>query len=803
MGRRNYTDRSKKEKSMLDGKTQKVSKTKIHGLLAAGFLVLLFVLLFRNFLTGSSVLMTTDAVISYANKSAADVFTETFSNWDSGVLLGLPRGAATQMASFLNAFTSGVVWNNLVYGFACLAASFIFLAGFGKRLNPWAALCGALTAFWLGSNFTLIYAGHGLKPYVVLFFVCSVLSAGASSWRGGILWGGFTGLMFAQQPDVALFFALFAGVYLIFRLWNRDGFKPLKWLKVLVPAAVAAFLFAGGPLLSGYKLNVKDTAQVQTETAQEKWDYITQWSFPPEESVAFIAPGYTGWRSGEPDGPYWGRMGRSAGWEQTRQGFMNFMLESTYIGFIPAAFALFALFSCRRSPHRAEILFWGGAALVALLLAFGKFFPLYSLFYKLPVVNNIRNPNKFLQIFQIALAILTAYGFDALFKRAEQKSMRQFFWCAAAASGVLVLAALSVSLHRTEGISDFTAQGWPMDAARTIVANQSRSLGYAAFMAAAAAAVFAVFTFPRFEKFLRFRNSIAAGLILLISADVLILSKHYVQPMPRSYIQANALTDFLKKNIGTQRVALLTQQSVYNIWLTYLLPYNQIPAFNFAAMPRMPEDYQAFLNAGSKDPLRMWRFSSVKYLLGPAAFEKQLAGQVKKVFAYNLAASSDNEIQIIPDPNGAQAVFELLGSVPRYALLTGFEPASGEQALNRLTGNGPLLSGQIQSPAEVIRYRPGRVELKTQSGAPGMLRAAERWDPDWKAEVDGRPAEVQKIDYLCQGVALTAGIHKVTLTYSPSRLFVYMQCAGYLALFAAFLLNFSSWRNCRCKNQQQ
>jgi hypothetical protein len=272
--------------------------------------------------------------------------------------------------------------------------------------------------------------------------------------------------------------------------------------------------------------------------------------------------------------------------------------------------------------------------------------------------------------------------------------------------------------------------------------------------------------------------------VLLISADVLILSKHYVQKMPRSYIEANALTDFLKKNIGTQRVALLTQQSVYNLWLTYLLPYNQIPTFNFTAMPRMPDDYKNLLTAGAKDPLRMWRFSGVNYLLGPSAFEKQLAGQVKKVFAYNLAAASDGEIQLIPDPKGDHAVFELLNTVPRYTLLAGFDPAADEKALARLSGSGALLNGTLTGSVDVVNYRPGRVELKTQSDAPAMLRVAERWDADWKAQVDGRPVIVQRIDSLCQGVDLPAGAHEVVLVYSPSKLFFYMQCAGYLALLS-------------------
>ena len=152
-----------------------------------------------------------------------------------------------------------------------------------------------------------------------------------------------------------------------------------------------------------------------------------------------------GWRSGEPEGPYWGRGGRSAEWDRTRKGFMNFRLEAQYIGAIPVCFALFALFAAvfgktvgfrhqdtgsglrnidcpgeewRR--RRASILFWGAVAVIAMLLSFGKYFPLYALFYKLPLVSSIRNPAKFIHVFQLALGILAAYGLNmALDSRAR------------------------------------------------------------------------------------------------------------------------------------------------------------------------------------------------------------------------------------------------------------------------------------------------------------------------------------------------------------------------------------------------
>jgi hypothetical protein len=626
-----------------------------------------------------------------------------------------------------------------------------------------------------------------------------------------VVWGGCVGLMFAQQPDVAMFFALFAGAYMLFRLWCVQGFKPQKWLRVLLPAAIVAFLFAGGPLLGGYKYAVKGVAEMQAGNKQQKqakWDYVTQWSLPPEETIDFVAPGYTGWRSGEADGPYWGRMGRSPGWEQTGQGFQNFKLDNIYLGFIPVTLAFFALFSCRRSKNRPEILFWGSAALVALLLSFGKFFPLYSLFYKLPVVNNVRAPVKFVQVFQVCLAILTAYGFDALWKSrghgaesmaqdGKRKSgnptsdlclpasvLRIFFWVLVAVLGILSFWALSLMMNSGDDVNGFVQQGWPLEAAKTIVQNKIASLWHASFMAVAIASVFAVFSFPSFRKLLRFKNWIAAGLVLLVAGDAMKLSKHYVKEMPRSYIEANALTGFIKENLGNQRVALLSQQGIYGIWTTYLLPYNRIPTFNFSQMPRTSTDYKAFLEAGQRNPLNMWRFSAVKYLLGPAAAEKQLQGQVRKVFSYDLAAGAEpGEFKVVPSPTGRQAVFELLNTSPRYAVIAPVESLPDEQALAAVSKPPRPQVGK----AEVLAYRPGKVKLRVIADAAATLRAAEKWDPDWKAEIDGEPVEIQRIDYLCQGIDIPAGEHEVILRYAPSKLFFYMQCGGYMILLAALL----------------
>ena len=126
---------------------------------------------------------------------------------------------------------------------------------------------------------------------------------------------------------------------------------------------------------------------------------------------------------------------------------------------------------------------------------------------------------------------------------------RNFFWVLIGLLGILLLWALSLTLGRADDVGRFMAQGWPQDAAQVIVQNKITALWHASFMAAVVTALFALFSFPRFGKLLRYKKWIAAGLVLIVAADAVKLSKHYVKEMPRSYIEANALTDFLKKDL--------------------------------------------------------------------------------------------------------------------------------------------------------------------------------------------------------------------------------------------------------------
>lgn len=438
------------------------SRSRVRWLIIIG-LIIFALIMFRQVLAPSCFLLTTDDNIGQLKVSKDNLPGAFLGNWYDSVYLGMPSGINPVMwNALLNWLVPIRLYINLAHAFDLVLASLCLLLFLRVRNVGWAAIAlGFLTTFWLGSNLTLTYAGHIGKYGVLLLASVSLYCLSrALSKRLSLLWsilaGGAVGFMFLEQLDVALFFGLILGAYALFlaiRQGLANGIQPSQprallrrsrpWVKSVIALILMGgmiLLLAASSMLGSYASNVKGAVSMQTESPQEKWDYVTQWSWPPDESVDFIAPGYMGWRSGEPAGPYWGRMGRSAGWEQTRQGFMNFKLENMYLGIIPILLALFAILTvvgkgkevsgneeagCGKdgvegvtAERRAEIIFWGCVAGITLLLAFGKFLPLYALFYKLPLVNSIRNPNKFLQVFQLALGILAAYGLDVMLRAA-------------------------------------------------------------------------------------------------------------------------------------------------------------------------------------------------------------------------------------------------------------------------------------------------------------------------------------------------------------------------------------------------
>jgi hypothetical protein len=101
-------------------------------------------------------------------------------------------------------------------------------------------------------------------------------------------------------------------------------------------------------------------------------------------------------------------------------------------------------------------------------------------------------------------------------------------------------------------------------------------------------------------------------------------------------------------------------------------------------------------------------------------------------------------------------------------------------------------SNSPEGRAEVTRYEPNRVELRTESAAPSVLVLAENHYPGWRAEVDGRAVETLRVNFNQRGVALPPGAHEVRFVFRPKSvllgLLVSILTAAALALWRMRLL---------------
>jgi hypothetical protein len=130
-----------------------------------------------------------------------------------------------------------------------------------------------------------------------------------------------------------------------------------------------------------------------------------------------------------------------------------------------------------------------------------------------------------------------------------------------------------------------------------------------------------------------------------------------------------------------------------------------------------------------------------------------------------------------------------------------------DERVARLKAGYPLLERAIvERPVEGLARPPAppqvqvqerehtRVRVSVRTGADGLLVLADPWYPQWRVRVDGRPAELLRVDHAFRGVRVPAGSHEVVFTYEDRamRLGVGLTLATVLALAGAW-----AWRRAR------
>ena len=296
----------------------------------------------------------------------------------------------------------------------------------------------------------------------------------------------------------------------------------------------------------------------------------------------------------------------------------------------------------------------------------------------------------------------------------------------------------------------------------------------------------------------------------------------------------NPVIDFLREKPYEHRAAVLPfhppgqlglLNQLYDIeWKQQLFQYYNIQSLDIVMMPRAPVDYEAFEKAlffnGTSNTLhhltRRWQLTNTRYLLGAAGFLETLNRDIDPVqHRFRFAARFDigpkpgvpnptslEELTAAIKPDGQYAVFEFTGALPRAKLFANWTVSTNDQATlttlasadfdpertvlvadqsvpNPLPRQSEATAGQASTnSAEFTSYAPRRIVLQAKAGAPSVLLLNDKFNPDWKVSVDGKPGTTLRCNYLMRGVYLPVGSHTVEFRFEPPVNTLYVSSAA-------------------------
>ncbi len=138
-----------------------------------------------------------------------------------------------------------------------------------------------------------------------------------------------------------------------------------------------------------------------------------------------------------------------------------------------------------------------------------------------------------------------------------------------------------------------------------------------------------------------------------------------------------------------------------------------------------------------------------------------------------------------------------------YVVFAAEEVADWRSAEERMAAGAPFHDRALLEPgaprlmpdpvphtwqAEITRFEPERVVVRTRADAPGALILGEAWYPGWSASVSGRPTDAFPANGWMRGATVGAGQSEVVFAYRSrllaSGLGISLLCAAVLAALA-------------------
>jgi hypothetical protein len=516
-------------------------------------------------------------------------------------------------------------------------------------------------------------------------------------WQLGLTVGLMT---LAGQPEVTIFTGWWIPLWVVGIHFSR-GRKEL----LLVLGRTAAGLLLGLGLAAYFLLPLLKMEAISNRTAGFTWDFRTDGSLPFWYLLETINP----FTFGDPkDSTYW--VGGAYLWHE----------RLFYVGAITLLVAFFA-------RGRAAVVCWLAVA-AALLLAFGRYVPWYSLTTGLPGYEDMRIPGRHADLASLGLALAAGLGL-------KQLSGRNVAVPAIALAALLFILGLTATIWLGTFID--LLGGPDVPALRGVdlglLTDSAQTPLVVAAILFALVAVFALLPAPMLRR----------GVLILAVLEIVFV----LQPVRFEKVHTDATVESLRSSLPADSRRVVLQDAM---------------ASNYGVVFRaaQPGGYTSLFSIGYQELVSGHRSAGVAieatdnnapfyYFLG---YDSILDRKKGSVTVFNPAPPRAWVAHCAAPGGAAEARAD---GFPLLSCVTDHDVTSAEPEAER-------------TAATLTSEKPGHFEISAEG--PGRLVTTTPFYPGWSAKVDGKDAAVKTYDGALVGVELPEGAHTVVFKYVPAGL---------------------------------
>ncbi|OYP57557.1 hypothetical protein CIK99_07135 [Prevotella sp. P5-92] len=755
------------------------------------------------------------------------------SRWTNSLFGGMPTyqiapaynsgKVLDQVANAYHLWLPDYVW----YLFAYLLGFYILLRAFDFRQHL--AALGSIV--WAFSTYFLIIiaAGHYWKV-MALAYLPPMIAGMVLAYKGKYLWAFVVTAIFAalevQANHVQMTYYFLFPIAFIVIAYLVDAIREKRlahFAKATATCAAAALVGVSLNLsnlyhtweyskesMRGKSELVKKNSGNQTNSGLDR-DYITQWSYGVDETLTLLIPNAKGGASVpmvmsetamehadnnylplyQQIGQYWGEQPGTSG--------------PVYVGAFVMFLFVLGLFIVK-GPLKWALL---AATILSVLLSWGRNFMPFTDFFidYVPMYAKFRTVASILVIAEFTIPLLAMLALKQIAERREllTEKIKFVYVSLALTAGPCLLFLFFPGMFDYVSSSEMHALSqFPADQLQPLLHNLTE-MREAVFTADCRRSLFiiiiGVFVLLLFKAGKLKTAPMAAILFVLCLGDLWIVNKRYLnddmfvdktqrdQPMPKSA----AVDQILHDTSLDYRVLNLATNTFNENETSYYL--KSIGGYHPAKLRRYQELIDAFISpemqrlypaiAESQGDMTQVKGDSIfpvlnmlntKYFILP--LEGGQTVPVQNPYAYGNAWIIDKVTYV----DNANAELARVGKIDLR------HEAVADKLFKAVLGDSKKQDGE--SIVKLTSYAPNRLTYDVSTTKGGVIVFAENYYPGWTALVDGKEVEIGRVNYVLRAISVTAGRHKVELSFFPKTVNTteYIAYAAYVVILLAILL---------------